>query len=196
MAERATAPRIWELYVGQLPPQTTEIELRHVFVWYADVMSTRTVRDRVTGWSAGYGFVAFGREECFENALVGSRGARIHGSRIVVASVKSEPSPVSRRPTPLWLGFRGLGMHADWKELFARFVSFGEVMTFRFIQCYGYGFVEYLEQYRARARGGRLCRHARRANRRIPHHRRARPHVSRLRASANELFDCRFSKKV
>ncbi|MBX6378722.1 MAG: RNA-binding protein, partial [Clostridia bacterium] len=51
------------LYVGNLPWQTTEDELREAFATYVDVKAARIITDRVTGRSRGFGFVEVADED-------------------------------------------------------------------------------------------------------------------------------------
>jgi len=46
-----------KLYVGGLPYQVTEEDVRQMFTEYGDVTSVRIITDRETGRSKGFGFV-------------------------------------------------------------------------------------------------------------------------------------------
>ncbi len=45
------------LYVGNLPYQTTESDLKELFEEYGEVNSAKIITDRETGRSRGFGFV-------------------------------------------------------------------------------------------------------------------------------------------
>ncbi|CAN8004245.1 unnamed protein product [Ixodes hexagonus] len=53
-----TDPKL-TLFVGRLNPATSEERLREFFTHYGEVRSCRLVRDVITGFSKGYGFVEY-----------------------------------------------------------------------------------------------------------------------------------------
>ena len=53
-----------KLYVGNLPYNTSEEDLRNLFAQYGNVESVAVITDRDTGRSKGFGFVEFG-ETCW-----------------------------------------------------------------------------------------------------------------------------------
>ncbi len=57
------------IYVGNLPYQTTEDELRSTFENYGEVASVRIIQDRNTGRSKGFGFVEMPDQECAKKLL-------------------------------------------------------------------------------------------------------------------------------
>jgi len=45
------------LYVGNLPHQSSEDEVRSIFSRFGEVLSVKLVRDRMTGRPRGFGFI-------------------------------------------------------------------------------------------------------------------------------------------
>ena len=58
-----------KLYVGNLPYNTTEDDLRNLFSQYGSVDSVAVITDRETGRSKGFGFVEFGNDSEARNAI-------------------------------------------------------------------------------------------------------------------------------
>ncbi|MET0621170.1 MAG: RNA-binding protein, partial [Thermoanaerobaculia bacterium] len=52
-----------KLYVGNLPYNTSEDDLRSLFSTYGAVSSVAIITDRDTGRSKGFGFVEFGNDD-------------------------------------------------------------------------------------------------------------------------------------
>ncbi|MBE3598243.1 MAG: RNA-binding protein [Limnochordaceae bacterium] len=71
------------LYVGNLPWQTTEEELRGTFAQYTQVISARIITDRVTGRSRGFGFVEVPDEDV-QKVVQALNGTQLGGREIVV----------------------------------------------------------------------------------------------------------------
>ncbi len=57
------------IYVGNLPYQTTEDDLRASFENFGEVTSVRIIQDRNTGRSKGFGFVEMPDEESAQTAI-------------------------------------------------------------------------------------------------------------------------------
>lgn len=58
-----------KLYVGNLPYLTTDDELRTLFAQAGTVSSVAVIKDRDTGTSKGFGFVAMSTRAEAENAI-------------------------------------------------------------------------------------------------------------------------------
>lgn len=76
------------IYVGNLPYQTTEDDLLSLFSAYGDVSSAKVIMDRDTGRSKGFGFVEMddnsqGQEaiEALEGTDMGGRNLRVNEAR-------------------------------------------------------------------------------------------------------------------
>ncbi len=57
------------IYVGNLPYNTTEDELRELFSQHGSVVSVNIIKDRDTGNSKGFGFVEIAEQADGEKAI-------------------------------------------------------------------------------------------------------------------------------
>jgi cold-inducible RNA-binding protein len=70
------------LYVGNLPFQTTADDLRDAFSQYGTVTSAQVISDRETGRSRGFGFVEM--SDGGEAAIEAMNGAELQGRSLTV----------------------------------------------------------------------------------------------------------------
>ncbi len=75
------------LYVGNLPWNITEEELKSVFADHGGVIDCRIITERETGRSKGYGFVEVTNEN-LDNLVSTLNGTEISGRKIVVNEAK------------------------------------------------------------------------------------------------------------
>jgi RNA recognition motif-containing protein len=80
------------LYVGNLPFQTTADDLREAFSQFGSVTRAQVVSDRETGRSRGFGFVEMA--EGAEEAISNMNGAMFQGRTLTV----NEARPREDRP--------------------------------------------------------------------------------------------------
>ena len=80
------------LYVGNLPYQTTADDLREAFAAYGNVTRAQVVSDRETGRSRGFGFVEM--SDGGDEAVAGLNGAAFQGRTLTV----NEARPREERP--------------------------------------------------------------------------------------------------
>lgn len=71
------------LFVGNLPWQTTEDELKQKFEEHAKVVAVRIVTDKMSGRSKGFGFVEVEDSDA-EKAISAMNGAKLGDRAIVV----------------------------------------------------------------------------------------------------------------
>ena len=83
-----------KLYVGGLPYQTTEDELREAFAQAGAVESATIITDRISGRSKGFGFVEMATDEEAEKAIELWNGKDFGGRSIIV----NEARPFEKRP--------------------------------------------------------------------------------------------------
>jgi RNA recognition motif-containing protein len=75
------------IYVGNLPFQTTEQDLEELFAQYGDVSRVNIIQDRETGRSRGFGFVEMESEgaseaiEALDGNEFGGRNLRVNVAR-------------------------------------------------------------------------------------------------------------------
>ncbi len=79
------------LYVGNLPWNTTETELKDLFSQHGEVNSTNIIQDRETGRSRGFGFVEM--ERGADEAVQHLNGHDLDGRNIKVNIAKPKREP-------------------------------------------------------------------------------------------------------
>jgi cold-inducible RNA-binding protein len=73
-----------KLYVGNLPYNTSEEDLRNLFAQYGNVDSVAIITDRDTGRSKGFGFVEFGDDNEARAAISALSGQEYGGRALTV----------------------------------------------------------------------------------------------------------------
>lgn len=88
------------IYVGNLPYQITEDELRKAFAAHGEVSSASIVVDKFSGQSKGFGFIEMPVTSEAEEAIKQLDGAMLKGRNIRVnqARPKTDSSSRPRRP--------------------------------------------------------------------------------------------------
>lgn len=83
------------IFVGSLPFNIEEADLRGYFEEYGAVDSVKIISDKFTGRSKGFGFVEMPNDDEAQKAIDELNGGSIDGRAIVVN--KSEPKPEGER---------------------------------------------------------------------------------------------------
>lgn len=88
-----------KLYVGNLPYNFSDQELRELFVSHGEVQSAQVIMDRETGRSKGFGFVEMSDAAQAQAAIDALNGNDINGRALTVneARAQRERSPRSPR---------------------------------------------------------------------------------------------------
>jgi len=73
-----------DIYVGNLPYNMSDDELRDLFIIYGEVESARVVIDRDTGRSRGFGFVEMPNDTEGNAAIQGLNGTDSQGRALTV----------------------------------------------------------------------------------------------------------------
>ena len=73
-----------KLFVGSLPFEVTELDLRDLFKQYGEVLSAKVIIDRDSGRSKGFGFVEMGSDGSAQSAIDALNGSEIKGRAIKV----------------------------------------------------------------------------------------------------------------
>ncbi len=68
------------IYVGNLPRETEEGDLREMFEAFGQVSSINLIRDKFSGELRGFGFVEMGSKEEGMAAIAGLNGKEMHGN--------------------------------------------------------------------------------------------------------------------
>jgi RNA recognition motif-containing protein len=82
------------LYVGNLPFQTSADDLVELFGQYGSVTRAQVVADRETGQSRGFGFVEMANDAEAQKAIEALSGAQFQGRTLTV----NEAKPREDRP--------------------------------------------------------------------------------------------------
>ncbi|MCK4367466.1 MAG: RNA-binding protein [Thermoplasmata archaeon] len=72
------------IYVGNLPREVTETELREAFEAFGDVASAKIITDKLSGQSRGFGFVEMPTDDEAEKAITGLDGKDMKGRTLTV----------------------------------------------------------------------------------------------------------------
>ncbi|MFQ6107102.1 MAG: RNA recognition motif domain-containing protein [Thermoplasmata archaeon] len=83
------------IYVGNLPREVTESELREAFEAFGEVASAKIITDRFSGESRGFGFVEMSTDSEAEEAITSLNGKEMKGRTLNVS--KARPRPDSGR---------------------------------------------------------------------------------------------------
>lgn len=73
-----------KLYVGNLPYEMKEDELRNVFSEFKTITDVKIITDRFTGSSRGFGFIEFDEDAEAKEAIRKFNGHKIGDKEIVV----------------------------------------------------------------------------------------------------------------
>ncbi|GCF11177.1 RNA recognition motif domain-containing protein [Dictyobacter arantiisoli] len=84
------------LYVGGLPYQTQEQDLRDFFEQVGQVSFATVITDRETGRSKGFGFVEFENEQDAHAAIDQLNGAQLGGRTLTVNEARERPAGGNR----------------------------------------------------------------------------------------------------
>lgn len=94
-----------ELYVGHLPYETTENDLRRLFAVAGTVTSVHIITDPDTGKSKGCAYVRMATAEAMKDAIDSLDGAMVEGRLITVSEARpqkpqAKPSGPAKRRSP------------------------------------------------------------------------------------------------
>ncbi len=72
------------IYVGNLPYNVTDDELREAFGSYGEVVSINVIKDKFSGESRGFGFVEMSNDDEAQSAIDGLNGSEFGGRNLKV----------------------------------------------------------------------------------------------------------------
>jgi len=145
------------LIVNYLPQSLTDIEFQTMFASVGQVLSSKIVRERATGYSYGFGFVEYGTELEAANAIQALNGVQLQNKVIKVAYSRQ-----GGRIKGANLYVRGLPPACTAIELEQLFVPYGDVVQCRVLTdantgiSRGVGFVLFSVRDQAEAAVGSL----------------------------------------
>lgn len=76
------------IYVGSLPFDAVEADIRTLFESFGSLRSARVITDKDTGRSRGFGFVEMESDEEARKAIKEVNGSELKGRRIIVNEAK------------------------------------------------------------------------------------------------------------
>jgi RNA recognition motif-containing protein len=76
------------IYVGNIPRETTEDEIRAAFAQYGEVITVNLVKDRYTNTLKGFGFVEMPQKGEAESSIKGLDGTMFNGRPLTVNQAK------------------------------------------------------------------------------------------------------------
>jgi cold-inducible RNA-binding protein len=80
-----------KLYVGNLPYETGEQDLRELFSQSGSVDTVSVMRDMATGRARGFAFVEMGTEEGARKAIEDLNGHQLGGRSLTVNEARTKP---------------------------------------------------------------------------------------------------------
>jgi RNA recognition motif-containing protein len=86
------------IYVGNLADDVTEDDLRKAFEPFGQVDGARLIKDRRTGLTKGFGFVAMPKDAEAQAAITGLNDKELKGQTIVVSEARPRERRGSGRP--------------------------------------------------------------------------------------------------
>jgi RNA recognition motif-containing protein len=87
-----------KIYVGNLPYNVSESELKELFSAYGEVTSATLVTDKFSGQSKGFGFVEMSNNSEADAAIKGLNETSVKGRSIKVNQAKPRGDRPQRRP--------------------------------------------------------------------------------------------------
>lgn len=85
------------LFVGGLPYETTDIQLKEVFEKIGKVVSANVIVDKFSGRSKGFGFVEFEKEEDAAKAITELNDTEMGGRKLLVQEARPMEERAPRR---------------------------------------------------------------------------------------------------
>ena len=73
-----------KIYIGNMPYETTEEQVRQAFESYGEVTSVNLIMDRETGRPKGFGFVEMASDEAGQAAIEGLNSSEMNGRTVNV----------------------------------------------------------------------------------------------------------------
>jgi len=80
------------IYVGNLPREVTEDDLREAFEAFGQITSAAVIKDRFSGESRGFGFVEMPARAEAESAIAGLNGKDLKGRSLNVSEARPRRS--------------------------------------------------------------------------------------------------------
>lgn len=102
-----------KIYVGNLPYEATEQELRDEFATFGEVGSVNIIKDRYSGRSRGFGFVEMASVSEGQAAIAGLNGKAFKDQTLTVNAARP---PSDNRSSRSYGNRRGGGSSRGWQR--------------------------------------------------------------------------------
>ncbi|MBE0425789.1 MAG: RNA-binding protein [Nitrospirae bacterium] len=79
-----------KMYVGNIPYNATEEDLRELFSEYGEIESLKIIQDQFTNRSKGFGFIEMVNEEDAKKAIATLNGKDFMGKSLTVAEARPQ----------------------------------------------------------------------------------------------------------
>jgi len=79
-----------KMYVGNIPYNATEEDIRELFSEYGEIDSLKIIQDQFTGQSKGFGFIEMASEEDAKKAMAGLNEKDFMGKSLRVAEARPQ----------------------------------------------------------------------------------------------------------
>ncbi|MEW6052580.1 MAG: RNA-binding protein [Nitrospirota bacterium] len=79
-----------KMYVGNIPYNATEDDLRELFSEYGEIESLKIMKDQFTDRSKGFGFIEMVNEEDAKKAMATLNGKNFKGKSLTVAEARPQ----------------------------------------------------------------------------------------------------------
>jgi RNA recognition motif-containing protein len=79
-----------KMYVGNIPYNATEEDLRELFLEYGEIESLKIMKDKFTDRSKGFGFIEMVNEEDAKKAIATLNGKDFKGKSLTVAEARPQ----------------------------------------------------------------------------------------------------------
>ena len=86
------------IYVGNLPYNVSEEELRDIFSEFGEIASVKLITDKFSGRSKGFGFIEMPNNSEADQAIKALNGSSLKGRDIKVNQAQPRPKRPQRRP--------------------------------------------------------------------------------------------------
>jgi len=95
------------IYVGNIPRETSESDIRSAFERYGEVSTVNLIKDKYTNTLKGFGFVEMSNKTEAESAIKGLDGTMFNGRSLTVnpAKPKTEFGNSNSRPKRYSTGY-------------------------------------------------------------------------------------------
>lgn len=85
-----------KIFVGNVPPDSNELEIRKLFVPYGEIDDVIVPMDETTNKTKGFAFVLMKSDQQARTAVMGVNGHRLDGRKLVVKLAGQKPDKAKR----------------------------------------------------------------------------------------------------